>query len=295
MTEFAIRYVNNSSRCGNNNRVEIYLDSMGGMPYTIVSIPATGSNWNAYDVVQAQLDKAVTGTHDVYFKLKTDGGNAGYVANIDWFSFSRNVALENLKSVYADAQDILKEKADYAEADVQQLQDAVTDAETLLKKEAASQEEYQSATQKLNRAMGRMHKIADISNLKTLLEKAKAADSTHWTTESKEALKAAVSYGEDIVKNTSATQAQVTLAEQKLQSALDHGQDMQEGNKKVLNAQISQGTAVGPTGYTETSYAALQDALKKAETVSKDRWAQQDDIEAAVTAIKTAVKELKEK
>ena len=295
MTEFAIRYVNNSSRCGNNNRVEIYLDSMEGTPYTTVPIPATGSNWNAYDVVQAQLDKAVTGTHDVYFKLKTDGGNAGYVANIDWFSFSRNVALENLKSVYADAQDILKEKADYDEADVQQLQDAVTAAETLLKKDSASQEEYQGAMQKLNRAMGRMHKLADVSNLKSLLEKAKTADSTHWTTESKEALKAAVSYGEDIVKNTSATQAQVTLAEQKLQSALDHGQDMQEGNKKVLNAQISQGTAVGPTGYTETSYAALQDALKKAETVSKDRWAQQDDIEAAVTAIKTAVKELKEK
>ena len=140
-----------------------------------------------------------------------------------------------------------------------------------------------------------MHKLADVSNLKSLLEKAKTVDSTHWTTESKEALKTAVSYSEDIVKNTSATQAQVALAEQKLQSALDNGQDMQEGNKKVLNAQISQGTAVGPTGYTETSYAALQDALKKAETVSKDRWAQQDDIDVAVTAIKTAVKELKEK
>ena len=68
-----------------------------------------------------------------------------------------------------------------------------------------------------------------------------------------------------------------------------------EGDKVVLNAQISQGTAVGPTGYTEESYSRLQEALEAANIASADRWASQELIDECANAVKQAVQGLEEK
>src|SRR5699024_2338102 len=108
-------------RCGNNNRIDIYLDSMDGNSVQTFSIPATGSGWSDYEEVTAGLDTALSGTHDVYFVLRTDGGNAGYVANVDWFEFSRNSEREDLKALYEEALQYLENKDQYASDDIERL------------------------------------------------------------------------------------------------------------------------------------------------------------------------------
>ena len=295
MTDITIRYVNNSSRCGNNNRIDIYLDSMDGNPVQTVSIPATGSGWSDYEEVTAGLDTALSGTHDVYFVLRTDGGNAGYVANVDWFEFSRNSEREDLKALYEEALQYLENKDQYASDDIERLEGAVETAESVLSAADPASEEIQAAISSLNQAIGRLHTVTDKTNLNNLLAQAKALDTAHWTEESRARIESAIEYAEQAAADENATQAVVSMAERLLSDAMENAEETAEGDKVVLNAQISQGTAVGPTGYTEESYSRLQEALEAANIASADRWASQELIDECANAVKQAVQDLEEK
>ena len=295
MTDLTIRYVNNSSRCGNNNRIEVYLDSMDGSPLQTVQIPATGSNWNAYDELTVKLDNAVSGTHDVYFVLRTDGGNGNYVANIDWFEFSRNSEREELKAVYEEALQYLDNRDQYAEDDIVRLETAADTAADVIAASDPSSSEIQSAINGLNQAIGRLHKIVETTNLEKLIEEAKSVDTTHWTEESRARLESAIEYAEQAVADKNVTQAIVTMAERLLADAMENAEETSEADKVVLNAQISQGTAIGPTGYTEKSYENLQAALEKARIASADRWSSQELIDECANTVKAAIQTLEEK
>jgi predicted alpha-1,2-mannosidase len=294
MTDFAIRYVNNSSRCGNNNRVEIYLDSREGSPVQTVSIPVTGNNWNAYEELTAALDEKITGVHDVYFVLRTDGGNGNYVANIDWFGFSRNASKEELAALVAEGQTCLDEKDQYVASDIQKLEAAMEQAEAVLTQSEPVAEDIQNAIDALNQAIGRLHRVVDKTALAGLLEQAAAVDTAHWTEESRARLEEAVTYGQQVNGDENATEAAVAMAERLLEDAIANAEEAAEGDKVVLNAQISQGSAIGPTGYTEESYAVLQTALEEARIVTENRWATQELINETVQAVKTAVAGLAE-
>ena len=294
MTDFTVRYVNNSSRCGNNNRIEIYLDSMDGNPIQTVAIPATGSSWNAYAELTAELDASVSGTHDVYFVLRTDGGNGGYVANIDWFEFSRDSEREDLKTVYDEALGYLENKDQYAAEDIERLQAAVDQAKNVLDAADPSSDEIRAAISSLNQAIGRLHTIVSTAALEELLEKAEDLDTTHWVEESRSRLESAIEYAGQVIESGNATQAAVDMAERLLTEAMENSEVTAEADKVVLNAQISQGTAVGPTGYTEESYGKLQEALEKATIASQDRWSSQELVDECAAGIKQAVQDLEE-
>ena len=103
---------------------------MDGDPVQTVAIPVTGSNWNAYEELTVDLNTPVSGVHDVYFVLRTDGGNGNYVANIDWFEFSRNSEREDLKAMYEQALGYLENKDQYAAADIERLQAAADQQRT---------------------------------------------------------------------------------------------------------------------------------------------------------------------
>lgn len=294
MTDFTVRYVNNSSRCGNNNRIEIYLDSMDGNPIQTVAIPATGSSWNAYAELTAELDASVSGTHDVYFVLRTDGGNGGYVANIDWFEFSRDSEREDLKTVYDEALGYLENKDQYAAEDIERLQAAVDQAKNVLDAADPSSDEIRAAISSLNQAIGRLHTIVSTAALEELLEKAEDLDTTHWVEESRSRLESAIEYAGQVIESGNATQAAVDMAERLLTEAMENSEVTAEADKVVLNAQISQGTAVGPTGYTKESYGKLQEALEKATIASQDRWSSQELVDECAAGIKQAVQDLEE-
>ena len=294
MTDFTVRYVNNSSRCGNNNRIEIYLDSMDGDPVQTVAIPVTGSNWNAYEELTVDLNTPVSGVHDVYFVLRTDGGNGNYVANIDWFEFSRNSEREDLKAMYEQALGYLENKDQYAAADIERLQAAADQAKDVLDAADPSSDEIQAAISSLNQAIGRLHTIVSTAELEQLLAEAEVLDTTHWVEDSRTRLESAIEYAGQVIESGNATQAAVDMAERLLTEAMENSEVTAEADKVVLNAQISQGTAVGPTGYTEESYSKLQEALEKADIASQDRWSSQELVDECAAGIKQAVQGLEE-
>ena len=191
-----------------------------------------------------------------------DGGNAGYVANVDWFEFSRNSEREDLKALYEEALQYLENKDQYASDDIERLEGAVETAESVLSAADPASEEIQAAISSLNQAIGRLHTVTDKTNLNDLLAQAKALDTAHWTEESRARLESAIEYAEQAAADENAAQAVVSMAERLLSDAMENAEETAEGDKVVLNAQISQGTAVGPTGYTEESYSRLQEALE---------------------------------
>lgn len=284
-----VRYVNNSARCGKNGRIEIRLDLLDSDPITTVSIPATGTNWNAYEQVTAALPETVTGTHTVYFTLRTDGGNGGFVANVDWFAFGRNDALERLTSVLTRARALLANGTSYLDADVSRLNAAIGVGEALLSKDGPAASELDAARLAIETAMGRMHAAVDLTALATALADAKAVDSSHWTKASADALSAAISFAESVTaQGDAASQAAADLAKTALESAMSGGTEVAEADKLVLDALISQTWAIGPRGFAAEPYAALQTAIDAAKNVYGDRWASQDEVDAAVAALKDA-------
>ena len=88
-TEMTVRYSHNPGSAGTNSRIDVYLDNMDGNPIGTVNLPTT-NGWANYTVSKAVFDQEITGSHDVYLKLHTDG--SGWVANFDWFEFGEPIA-----------------------------------------------------------------------------------------------------------------------------------------------------------------------------------------------------------
>ncbi|MBM6403944.1 glycoside hydrolase family 92 protein [Phycicoccus sp. CSK15P-2] len=91
--EVAVHYVNNSSRCGENSAVDVYLDEFDpadpGEPFATVGLARTGSGWGDDGIATAMLPGTVSGTHEVYLRLRTDAYDGHpYVANIDNLTFT---------------------------------------------------------------------------------------------------------------------------------------------------------------------------------------------------------------
>lgn len=286
--EFEIRYVNNSSRCGQNNRVEIRLDNRDGEPVATVPLPQTGSNWNAYDTVKALLPQTVTDAHTVYLTFRTDGGNAGYVGNIDWITFGRDDARDVLNAALAKADEALKSADRYNEADLKRLQDAVDAGKKLLKDDAAADDDLVAATGRVNVALGRLHEKASVDSLNALIDEAQAIDTQHWTDGTKRALESALAYARGVVGADSPNQAQIDLASTRLNAAMTGGEELPEADKRALSGLISQAWAIGPTGYDKVAWDALQQAISDAKDVQSDRWASDADVSGAIQGLKTA-------
>jgi len=79
-----VNYAGQNSDAG--GYVEVYLDKKVGEPIATIDLPTTGNGWGTYVTVSAQIEKEVTGLHNVYFVFKNDGTHT-YVANVDWVEF----------------------------------------------------------------------------------------------------------------------------------------------------------------------------------------------------------------
>src|SRR5699024_9043375 len=88
-TEMTVRYSHNPGTAGTNSRIDVYLDNMDGNPIGTINLPTT-NGWANYTVIREVFDQEITGSHDVYLKLHTDG--SGWVANFDWFEFGEPTA-----------------------------------------------------------------------------------------------------------------------------------------------------------------------------------------------------------
>ncbi len=63
--------------------------------------PVTGDNWSTYTTVSQQLEKSISGLHDVYIVFKNDGSHK-HVANVDKIAFDVKSVEEKEDVVISD-------------------------------------------------------------------------------------------------------------------------------------------------------------------------------------------------
>lgn len=92
---FEISYSGQPKDTCKDAHIEVYLDKMEGEPvFTIDTAPTTG--WTDYQTASVMLSEEqsqkLTGVHDVILKFK--GTGLTYVANVDWFKFTKKIVVE---------------------------------------------------------------------------------------------------------------------------------------------------------------------------------------------------------
>ena len=138
--------------------------------------------------------------------------------------------------------------------------------------------------------------------LKVALEEANAklGEADKYTEESVKALKDVVAEAEKVMADEKATQEAVDAAVKEVADAvagLAEKPAVPEADKTALKAVLADAAQklAGADAYTEESVKALKDAVDLAQNVFDNPDASQTEVDAAVTAVRTAIENLQEK
>lgn len=194
-------------------------------------------------------------------------------------------AIEDAK----EAQQAHKEEA--GEAWTNAIGMSIEQAETLLNKSGATQEEYDAAV--LDLLEKSSYTAVDKTALNELITQAAALDEDDYTASTWSTLAAALQSARDISSKADATQSEVDGAKNALQSAMTGL--TRKADKTALNELIRQAAALDQDSYTASSWSTLESALNSARIVSAKEDASQSEVNDANTALQSAIDSLKRK
>lgn len=210
------------------------------------------------------------------------------------------VAKENLLAVINTANGKLAQTDAYTPASLEALQNAVDEAQTVYNKADATQTEVDNAKANVEAKIAALKEKADKSALRLAVKAAEgeAALTDKYTEESIAALQTAIDAANRVLADDNATQAEVDAQVEAVNAAKAA---LEEKKAPVVKEELEKAVAdatevVGATDkYTEASLAALQSAIDAANEVLQNSDATQDEIDAAVQAVKEARAALKAK
>ncbi|WP_278997870.1 alpha-L-fucosidase [[Ruminococcus] lactaris] len=210
------------------------------------------------------------------------------------------VAKENLLAAINTANGKLAQTDAYTPASLEALQNAVDEAQTVYNKADATQTEVDNAKANVEAKIAALKEKADKSALRLAVTAAEgeAALTDKYTEESIAALQTAINEANAVLADDNATQADVDAQVEAVNAAKAA---LVEKKAPVVIEELEKAVAdatevVGATDkYTAASLAALQSAIDAANAVLRDPDATQDEIDAAVQAVKEAKAALKAK
>ena len=210
------------------------------------------------------------------------------------------VAKENLLAAINTANGKLAQTDAYTPASLEALQNAVDEAQTVYNKADATQTEVDNAKANVEAKIAALKEKADKSALRLAVTAAEgeAALTDKYTEESIAALQTAINEANAVLADDNATQAEVDAQVEAVNAAKAA---LEEKKAPVVKEELEKAVAdatevVGATDkYTEASLAALQSAIDAANEVLQNSDATQDEIDAAVQAVKEARAALKAK
>ena len=168
---------------------------------------------------------------------------------------------------------------------------ALTNAETVLQDEFAAQETVDAAVELLTAARDALQKepVTDKTALQALFDELSALENDGYTDESWAVLQQALVDAKVVLDNAEATQEEVDAAKVALyeaRCALE--KEAPQVDKAVLQVLFDQLSVLENNGYTDESWAALQQALADAKVVLDNTEATQEEVNAAEIALITA-------
>lgn len=183
-------------------------------------------------------------------------------------------------------------ESDYTAGSYSAVETALAAANALITN-PTSQDEVDAAAKTLEDAVAALVSVKD---LKAYYELHKDYTADAYTEESFAAYTAALSGAEAVLENADASQSEVNDALAALTSAVEGLEQKQETtvSKDALQMLYDTWKDVKQGDYTDQSFSALQDALKKASEVLGDAGASQQTVDEAYNLLEKAVKELAE-
>lgn len=250
--------------------------------YHVDSLTVDGT---AVDVVTEYTFSDVTANHTIAVTFAKD---------------AMTVAKENLLAAINTANEKLAQTDAYTPASLEALQNAVDEAQTVYNKADATQTEVDNAKANVEAKIAALKEKADKSALRLAVKAAEGevALTDKYTEESIAALQTAIDAANRVLADDNATQAEVDAQVEAVNAAKAA---LEEKKAPVVKEELEKAVAdatevVGATDkYTEASLAALQSAIDAANAVLQDPDATQDEIDAAVQAVKEAKAALKAK
>ena len=250
--------------------------------YHVDSLTVDGT---AVDVVTEYTFSDVTANHTIAVTFAKD---------------AMTVAKENLLAAINTANEKLAQTDAYTPASLEALQNAVDEAQTVYNKADATQTEVDNAKANVEAKIAALKEKADKSALRLAVKAAEgeAALTDKYTEESIAALQTAIDAANRVLADDNATQAEVDAQVEAVNAAKAA---LEEKKAPVVKEELEKAVAdatevVGATDkYTEASLAALQSAIDAANEVLQNSDATQDEIDAAVQAVKEAKAALKAK
>lgn len=250
--------------------------------YHVDSLTVDGT---AVDVVTEYTFSDVTANHTIAVTFAKD---------------AVTVAKENLLAAINTANEKLAQTDAYTPASLEALQNAVDEAQTVYNKADATQTEVDNAKANVEAKIAALKEKADKSALRLAVKAAEdeAALTDKYTEESIAALQTAIDAANRVLADDNATQAEVDAQVEAVNAAKAA---LEEKKAPVVKEELEKAVAdatevVGATDkYTEASLAALQSAIDAANAVLQNSDATQDEIDAAVQAVKEARAALKAK
>lgn len=250
--------------------------------YHVDSLTVDGT---AVDVVTEYTFSDVTANHTIAVTFAKD---------------AVTVAKENLLAAINTANEKLAQTDAYTPASLEALQNAVDEAQTVYNKADATQTEVDNAKANVEAKIAALKEKADKSALRLAVKAAEgeAALTDKYTEESIAALQTAIDAANRVLADDNATQAEVDAQVEAVNAAKAA---LEEKKAPVIKEELEKAVAdatevVGATDkYTEASLAALQSAIDAANEVLQNSDATQDEIDAAVQAVKEARAALKAK
>lgn len=250
--------------------------------YHVDSLTVDGT---AVDVVTEYTFSDVTANHTIAVTFAKD---------------AMTVAKENLLAAINTANEKLAQTDAYTPASLEALQNAVDEAQTVYNKADATQTEVDNAKANVEAKIAALKEKADKSALRLAVTAAEgeAALTDKYTEESIAALQTAIDAANRVLADDNATQAEVDAQVEAVNAAKAA---LEEKKAPVVKEELEKAVAdatevVGATDkYTAASLAALQSAIDAANEVLQNSDATQDEIDAAVQAVKEARAALKAK
>ena len=225
---------------------------------------------------------------------------ANHTIAVTFAKDAMTVAKENLLAAINTANGKLAQTDAYTPASLEALQNAVDEAQTVYNKADATQTEVDNAKANVEAKIAALKEKADKSALRLAVKAAEgeAALTDKYTEESIAALQTAIDAANRVLADDNATQAEVDAQVEAVNAAKAA---LEEKKAPVVKEELEKAVAdatevVGATDkYTEASLAALQSAIDAANAVLQNSDATQDEIDAAVQAVKEARAALKAK
>ena len=220
-------------------------------------------------------------TSDSVKQPEVDSETAKLKAAIDALSVDKtdlNKTIEDAKS---------KTKEHYSDATWTNLQSVLAEAEKVTNNPAAKQNEVNHINEQLKAAISGLN--TDKTELEKQLADAKSKTATDYSTASWNTLEEAKKTAQAVEDNTTATQAQIDDAANKLKAAID----ALKTDKTELEKQLADAKSKTETDFSPTTWSALEEAKNAAQAVEDNATATQAQIDDAAKKLKAAIDALK--